>query len=120
MFGLLPKGTGYVLLLAVMVFLGIQYIPVYFDALQFHDQARQTVRFASASRRTVEDVHEEIMDLAEQFAVPVLPEDVEVEVRIEREGPAFYVEIFYEVPVDLQVYEHMVQFDWRFAGEAFE
>jgi hypothetical protein len=41
-------------------------------------------------------------------------------VRIQREGPVFYVEIFYEVLVDHQVYQHSVSFDWRFAGETFE
>jgi hypothetical protein len=119
MFGLLPKATLYILAIALAVYLGVQYVPIYFDALQFHDQARQAVRFASASRKTVDDVRREIMDLAKEFAVPVLEENVDVEVRIQREGPVFYVEIFYEVLVDHQVYQHSVSFDWRFAGETF-
>ena len=116
---LLPRGTAYVLVIALLVFLGVHYVPVYFNAWQFYDQSRQVVRFAGVGRQTVDDVRDEIMQLAEEWAVPVDREDVKVEITVTRDGPVFNVEIYYEVPVDLRVYQDVRSFEWEFRGETF-
>ncbi len=119
MFGLLPRGTAYILLLAIVVYAGVQYGPIYYSAWQFYDAIRQEVRFAGTSRRTVSFVHESIMQLAQEHAAPVLDDDVEVSVEVTRDGPFFIVEVYYLVPVDLRVFQDAVEFDWRLSGETF-
>lgn len=120
MIALLPRGTIYVVIAALGIFVGVQYIPIYFNAMQFHDEARQVVRFASSSSRTVSQVRDDILDVAEEWAVPVEEENVKVEVTVTRDGPIFNVEVYYAVPVNLQVYQHEIEFEWRMSGESFE
>ena len=120
MFGLLPRGTAYLLLIAIVLYAGFLYLPVYYSAWQFYDAIRQEVRFAGTSRRTVDYVHGAIMQLAEEYAAPVLDEDVAVSVEVTRDGPFFVVVVYYAVPVDLRVFQDEVEFDWRLTGETFE
>jgi hypothetical protein len=119
MFGLLPRGTAYILLLAVVLYAGVQFVPVYYSAWQFYDAIRQEVRFAGTGRRTVGFVHESIMQLAQEYAAPVLEEDVEVSVEVTRDGPFFIVAVYYAVPIDMRLFQHEVEFDWRLSGETF-
>ncbi len=120
MFGLLPRGTAYLLLLAIVLYAGVQYVPVYFGAWQFYDAVREEVRFAGTNRLTIADVHESVMRLAQEYAEPVLEEDVEVTIEVTRDGPLFVVAVFYLVFIDLRVFQDEVEFDWRFSGETFE
>jgi hypothetical protein len=117
MLALLPRGTIYIVLLVIGVFLVVQYIPIYFNALQFNDHAYGIVRFAGSSEKTVAQVRMETLQLAEEWAVPVQEEDINVEVTVTRDGPVFYVESYYAVPVNLSVYQHEVEFDWEMSGE---
>jgi hypothetical protein len=119
MFGLLGKRVFVVIVVGVLVFLGINYVPIYFNAWQFYDASRQVVRFAGMGQQTVDDVRDEILDLAEEWAVPVHEDDVKVQVTVTREGPVFTVQIYYEVPVDLRVTQDLRTFDWEFTGETF-
>ena len=119
MFGLLPRGTAYFLILLLALYAGAQYVPIYYGAMQFHDAIRQEVKFAGTSRRSVRSVREEIMRLADRYTAPVLEEDVEVTVEVTRDGPIFVVDVYYEVPVDMRIYQHAVEFDWRLSGETF-
>jgi hypothetical protein len=59
------------------------------------------------------------MQLAEEYAAPVLEEDFEVSVQVTRDGPFFVAEVYYMVPVDMRVFRDEVAFDWRFSGETF-
>ncbi len=119
MFGLLPRGTVYILLLASALYAAVEYVPVYYGAWMFNDSIREEVRFAGTNRRTVGEVRASILRLADQHAAPVLEEDIEVTVEVTRDGPFFVVEVYYAVPVDLRVYQHEVEFDWRMSGETF-
>jgi hypothetical protein len=119
MFGLLPKGTIWILLSVLVVFLGAAYAPVYFNAWQFYDESRQVVRFAGMGQENIDEVRDEIMDLAEEWGVPVKEDDVQVEITITRDGPIFMVRIYYEVPVDLRIYQDVRTFNWQLTGETF-
>ena len=116
MIGLLPRGTFTVLIGAALVFAGIQYVPVYYDAWQFYDSVRQEVKFAGTSRRSIESVREAILDEASDRDIPL----AERELGVTPQGPFFVVDIFYSVPIDLRVFQHQVQFDWRLTGETFQ
>ena len=116
MFGLLPRGTFTALVLAAIVYAGIQYVPVYFNAWQFYDAVRQEVRFAGTSRRSIDSVQEAIVLEADRLSIPIDDDGI----QITPEGPFFVVEIRYDVPVDLRVYQDEVSFDWRLSGETFQ
>jgi hypothetical protein len=105
-----------VLALAIVVFAALQYVPVAFDAWQFHDQVRQEVKFAATSQRTVDSIREAILEHAEELAIPLEPK----EVRVESDGPFFIVHIRYTVPIDLRVLEHELPFEWELTGETFQ
>jgi hypothetical protein len=72
MLGLLPRGTAYLLVVAVLL-------------------------------------------RAREFKVPVTEDDI----KVSRDGPFFIVNINYSVPVNLQVYQHEVQFSSSFSGATF-
>lgn len=116
MLGLLPKGTIAVLIVAVLVFVAIQYVPVYFDAWQFYDAVRQEVKFAATSQRSVDSVRDSILGLASERGIPLEPRDL----MVDSQGPFFVVEIRYDVPIDLRAFRHDVKFDWRLTGETFQ
>jgi len=120
MFGLLPRGTAYLLLLAIVLYAGAQYVPVYYSAWQFSDAMRQEVRFAGTSRQTVDFVHQSVKQLAEEYAAPVLEEEVEVSVEVARNGPLFIVAVYYMATVGMRVFQDEMEFDWRLSGETFE
>ena len=116
MFGLLPKGTFTVLILGAVIFSGTQYIPVYFDAWQFYDAVRQEVKFAGTSRRSINSVRDAILIEASEGEIPLS----ERELHVVSQGPFFVVDIYYTVPIDLRVFQHEVEFDWRLTGETFQ
>lgn len=116
MLGLLPKRTFVVLVAVVLIFLAIQYIPVYFDAWQFYDAVRQEVKFAATSQRSVDSVRDSILGLASEHEIPLEPQNL----MVDSQGPFFVVEIHYDVPIDLKAFEHDVRFDWRLTGETFQ
>jgi hypothetical protein len=120
MLGLLPKRTGHVIVVLILLFLGINYVPIYFNAWQFYDESRQVVRFAGVGQQSVRQVRAEILQLAEEWGVPVDEEDVKVEVVVIRNGAVFDVRIYYEVPVDLRLYQDLRTFNGQFRGETFE
>jgi hypothetical protein len=114
--GLLPRGTITVLILAVVLFAAIQYVPVYFDAWQFHDAIRQEVKFAATSQRTIDSVRDSILRQAEEFGIPLDGKRLVVA----SQGPFFAVDISYSVPINLRLFRHSVEFDWRLTGETFQ
>ena len=116
MFGLLPRGTAYLLVVAVIVFLAVQYVPLYFNAFQFNDAVRQEVKFAGSARRTIDSVREAVLLRAREYSVPVTEDDI----KVTREGPFFVVDINYSVRVNLRVYQHEVHFSSSFSGETFQ
>lgn len=116
MLGLLPRGTFTVLFLGLLAFAGVQYGPVYFNAWQFYDSIRQDVKYAGASRESLEEVREEIELHAEVYDVP-LEKDA---IQIRSDGPFFVVQVRYAVPIDLRLFQHDLNFDWSFSGERFK
>lgn len=116
MIGLLPRGTFTVLIVAALIFAGVQYVPVYFDAWQFYDSVRQEVKFAGTSQRSVESVRESILREAFERDIPLS----EKELDVRSQGPFFVVVIHYSVPIDLRVFQHDVDFDWQLTGETFQ
>ena len=115
MLGLTWKQILLLLMLVGALYASTQVVPIYFDAFQFSDFIKQEVRFAAASRRTTDDIRARIVEKAKEYDFQIGPKDV----RINRRGPAFNVEINYIVPLDLRVYQRGIPFHIYESGELF-
>jgi len=116
MFGLRGRQLFLLLLLAVAIFAASQFIPVLFRVYQFSDDVHQDVKFAVSTRKSTDKVRAEIMVLAKQYQIPIGPKDIHITQR----GPAFTVEITYQLPVNLRVHEFIMSFHVTESGEIFE
>ena len=115
MFGLLPRGTSYVIALVIVAFLGVKYVPVYVNAYQFNDAVRQVLKFSGTRGRSPQVMKTSIMAEASEFGIPVTSDSV----KVTRDGVILTVEISYKVPIDLQFYQHELSFDSRHTSETF-
>ena len=115
MLALLPRGTAYVLLFAVLVYAGFQYLPIYLHAFEFNDFVRQEVKFAGGSRRSIETITKNILLKAEELGLPVEDDNT----KVTREGSFFTLDLSYRVPVDLRIYQHELEFESSLSGQTF-
>jgi hypothetical protein len=115
MFGLSPKKLFMLALLAAGVFVGVQYAKVYLTMYQFGDAVRQSVKYAASTRKSPDKVRLEVVEKAEELGIAIGPKDV----RIVRRGPAFTLDVAYQMPVNLRVYEHVLTFEVSESGEVF-
>jgi hypothetical protein len=116
MFGLSGRQLFILLILILLLFVGAQYVPGYFAALQFNDYVRQEVKYAVTSRKTPEAVRDEALEKANELGIPLTKNDV----RITRRGPAFTLDIDYHWPINLRVYQQELKFHVSESGETFE
>lgn len=116
MFGLTPRRLFYIALILAVVFLGRQYFPAYYSRFQFGDSVRQTVKYAAAAQRTLDNVRTEILLLAKESGVPVTDKNI----TIAKRGLIFTVDVDYAWPIDLRVYKHELLFHISESGEVFE
>ena len=116
MFGLNFRQLFGLLVLAALIFAGVQYVPPCLDAYQFKDFIRQEVKYAVTARRTLEQVRAAIVQEAKGRNIPIGPRDI----HITRRGPAFTIDLEYRVPIDLRIYQHELVFHSNESGEVFE
>jgi hypothetical protein len=115
MFGLSPKKLFMLALLAAGVFVGVQYAQVFLTKYQFGDAVRQSVKYAASTRKSPDTVRREVLEKAEELGIAISPKDV----HIVKRGPAFNLELSYQMPVNLRVYEHVLTFEVSESGETF-
>ena len=116
MFGLNARRLFLILILIALLFAGAQYAPPFFYALQFKDFIRQEVKYASARRKSTEDVKLELLDKAREFKTPLTDRDI----HIVRRGPSFTLDLDFGWTIDLRVYQHQLKFHASENGESFE
>ena len=116
MFGLSGRQVLILLILAALVFAAIQYVPPYYAAFQFNDSIRQDVKYAAASRKTVDVLRADIIAKAKELGILLTKNDI----RITKRGPSFTLEVDYRWPIDLKAYKHDLTFHISQSGELFE
>ena len=116
MFGLSGRQVLILLVLILILYLGAQYVPGYFAALQFNDFVHQEVKFAVTARKTPETIRDDALEKANELGIPLTKNDF----RITRQGPAFTMEIDYHWPINLRVYQQDLAFHVSEGGEVFE
>jgi hypothetical protein len=115
MLGLSPKKLFTLALLAAGVFAGVQYGRVFLTKYQFNDAVRQSVKYAASTRKNSDKVRLEVLQKAEELGIAIGPKDVQIIKR----GPAFTLDVSYQMPVNLRVYEHVLTFEVSESGEMF-
>lgn len=116
MFGLNGRRFLILLILAVIVFAALQYVPPYFASFQFKDYVRQEVKYAAATRKTFDTLRNEILLKANELGIPLTKKDI----RFTRSGPTFTLEIEYHWPINMRAYRHELVFRTSESGEVFE
>ena len=116
MFGLNPRRISIIAFILIVIFLAQQYVPPYFARFQFGDDVRQTVKYAAATRKNLDAVRREILELAEEDGVNLTTKDI----KITQRGPSFTVDIDYKWPIDLKVHQYELPFHISESGEVFE
>src|SRR5215831_19058626 len=112
MFGLSGRQVLILLVLILILYLGAQYVPGYFAALQFNDFVHQEVKFAVTARKTPESIRDDALEKANELGIPLTKNDF----RITRQGPAFTMEIDYHWPINLRVTQQELAFHVREGG----
>ena len=116
MFGLNARRLFLILILIAVLFAGAQYAPPFVYAFQFKDFIRQEVKYASARRKSTEDVKHELLDKAREFKIPLTDRDIHIVPR----GPSFRLDLDFGWTIDLRVYQHQLKFHASENGESFE
>jgi hypothetical protein len=116
MFGLSFKKILGIGVVVAIIFAASQYAPAYLTQYQFSDSVRQIVKFAAPSRKDIEAVRRDVVLKARELGLEINPK----EIRIEKRGPSFTLELDYTWPINLRVYQHDLTFSISESGEVFE
>lgn len=94
--------------LGILVFLAVKIAPAYMENYQLQDTMTTEARFASSAfpRKSSEDIQEDIWRKVQELGVPAKKEDI----RATTDGQAVSIALDYTVPVDLLVYQFVLQF----------
>ena len=115
MFGLTLKRVVFIVILAALILAATQYIPPYVTYYQLDNSVQHTVRFAAASRRTMNQVRLDVSLKAKELGIQITPDDID----IVRKDSNFTLEFAYVWPINMRVYQQTLTFEIKAVGEAF-
>jgi hypothetical protein len=97
-----------IVIVGSLLFVGWKLIPPYFANYQFQDAIETESRFALTGypKRSQDDIQNEVFKKAQQLGINVKPEDVHVVM----DAQTCTISLDYSVPIDLQVYQTVLQF----------
>jgi hypothetical protein len=101
------KALFWTAILVAAAFVAYKEVPPRFAEYQLQDKIREEAIFASASRKTEEDVRKEVFEKIQDLGIPATKENIKIELNLR--GCRISVE--YTVPVDLIVYQHELHFN---------
>jgi len=96
------------LVLAVMAFVAIKIVPVYFANYEIQDSIESESRFALTGypKKTADDVRNDIWNRAKDLGIPTQKDAV----RVAMDNGSVEIGLDYSVPIDLAVYQFTLQF----------
>ena len=113
MLGFTPKRILVFVFLGSLLYVAVQYVPLWFYALQFDDFVRDEVKF-TPMRESVDKDHlqQHIYNEARFYKMILDKKDIQViKKRDEARGVNFLtVDVDYRMPVDLYYFTHEVKF----------
>jgi hypothetical protein len=101
------KALFWTAVLVAGAFVAYKEVPPRFSDYQLQDKIREEAIFASASRKTADDVRKEVFEKIQDLGIPATMDNIKVELNLR--GCRISVE--YTVPVDLIVYQHEIHFN---------
>ena len=117
MFGLSGRKLVIALVVAFLGFAATQYVPAYYNAIQFNDFVRQEVKFAVTARKSPDKIHASILAKSKELGIPGFTKD---NIKMTRKAPSFSIDIEYRWPINLRIYKHDLVFHiGPESGEAF-
>jgi uncharacterized protein (UPF0333 family) len=93
-------------ILAAIVFIAIQTVPVYVQNYQLTDHIRQLAIQATAEHATAESVRSNVLAYARELSIPIRRENVKVGTGNNK----VTIRINYSVPVDLKAFTWVLHF----------
>jgi cell division protein FtsL len=100
------KAIIWTLIFLSMIYVGIKVIPVLVTEYQFEDSIQEIARFASATRKSNEQIKQAVFDEAQKEDLPVTNDAI----KVEGSAGNVRINVEYSVIVDLKVYQWTLLF----------
>lgn len=100
------KPIIWTLIFLSMIYVAAKVIPVLFTEYQFQDGIQEIARFASATRKSNEQIKQAVLDEAQKEELPITGDDI----KVEGSGGNVKINVEYAVVVDLKVYQWTLLF----------
>jgi hypothetical protein len=100
------KAIVWTAIFAAFVFVSIKTVPILINEYQFQDAIQNIARFATANRRTPDQIRADVVEEAQKDDVPIRPEDI----KISAVNGNVRVSADYSITVDLLVYQWELNF----------
>jgi len=105
---------SFIVMMVIVVFLGFKFVPVLYNNSSLDGELkRETSRLGANGYKDQNAVIQNIVKLAEKNGVRITKDDV----KISRFSGTMYIDINYEVPIDLIFFTYTKSFHLR--GESF-
>lgn len=101
------KALIWTLILLAAAFVAYKEVPPRINDFQLQDKMREEAIFAAASRKTSEDVRNDVFAKVQDLGIPAKKEDIQVELNLR----GCRISVQYTVPIDLVVYQHELHFN---------
>lgn len=102
------------LVLAVLIYLGIKYVPVMINSYSFRDFIEEEARYA-AVRKGDEDIRDRVYQKATDLTLPVKKANI----KVQRSRHELTITVDYTVPIETPVFTHEWQFNERVTAPLF-
>jgi Domain of unknown function (DUF4845) len=100
------KAIVWTAILAALVYVCIEVVPLYVSDYEFQDTMQSTARFASVYRQSPDDVRLKLFKEAEKADMPLRLEDI----KVDSNNGRVRIQANYSVTVDLHVYQLTLNF----------
>ena len=100
------KAIIWTLIFLSLIYVGIKVIPVLVTEYQFEDSIQEIARFASATRKSNEQIKQAVLDEAQKEDLPVTGDAI----KVEGSAGNVRINVEYSVIVDLKVYQWTLLF----------
>ena len=100
------KAIIWTLVFVSMIYVGVKVLPVLVTEYQFEDSIREIAQFASATRKSNEQVKQAVLAEAEKEELPIKSDDI----KVEGSAGNVRINVEYSVIVDLKVYQWTLLF----------
>ena len=94
------------MILAAFIYVAAMTLPVLMNEYQFQDSIQDIARFASATRKSNDQVRQAVLAEAQKEDLPVEADDI----KVEGNAGNIHINVEYSVTIDLKVYQWTLNF----------